>query len=117
MAVVGKVSKQLSNPNFYSESNFGRYFFIPGLKLDEVTKIVPPELDIACHNSLQNYTLSGPESVLEPFIQSLQKKGVYARSFKSFHVAAHSRYLQDIGPMFLEFAKSVCRYLFLECRA
>ncbi len=78
-----------------------------GMKIDELKNIIPSELDMACHNSSDNFTISGPKDIVEPFLKTLHEKGIYAKAIFTQNIAAHSRYLRNIGPSLQQFAKSV----------
>ena len=43
-----------------------------GMGVRDLQPILPPEIDIACHNSLDNCTISGPYAIVQAFIKQLE---------------------------------------------
>jgi len=52
---------------------------------------LPPSIDIGCHNSEDNVTLSGPSNDLEDYLETLKKRNVFVRTVNSNGIAYHSR--------------------------
>nr|QCW07584.1 fatty acid synthase 4 [Blattella germanica] len=78
------------------------YMAAVGLGHRELVKIVPPEIDIACHNSNSSSTISGPEETVKKFVEKLKSEGVFARVVNVSNIAYHSRYIKPAGPLLLE---------------
>lgn len=47
---------------------------VVGLGYQEIIKICPSGIEIACHNSSKNSTISGPAELVKKFIEQLQVK-------------------------------------------
>lgn len=52
---------------------------------------LPPSIDIGCHNSEDNVTLSGPAEDMENYLETLKKKNIFVRTVNSSNIAYHSR--------------------------
>ncbi|XP_041972480.1 fatty acid synthase-like isoform X2 [Aricia agestis] len=69
-----------------------------GLGHKEMSKLCPPEIEVACHNSAFSCTISGPADIMKEFLQSLNSKGIFAKEVPCSNIAYHSRYIADAGP-------------------
>lgn len=67
----GKASKE-------STTIFGAMAAV-GLNHREVAKILPSDVDIACHNSVDSTTVSGPAETVRLFVNDLAAKNIFAR--------------------------------------
>lgn len=47
-----------------------------GKGYNEIKGEIPPEIEVACHNSSTSCTLSGPTEVMEKYIGELKAKGI-----------------------------------------
>lgn len=52
---------------------------------------LPSNIDIGCHNSEDNVTLSGPADDMENYLETLKKRNVFVRTVNSNGIAYHSR--------------------------
>ena len=43
-----------------------------GMTVEDLKPILPSEIDLACHNSLNNCTISGPSAIVQDFIKKLE---------------------------------------------
>ena len=68
---------------------------------------LPEDIDVACHNSADNCTISGPEESIEKFVGELKKKEILAKAVNVSHIAYHSRYIKPAAPKLLEYLKKV----------
>lgn len=78
-----------------------------GLTYDKLKTRLPEDIDIACVNSCNNCTISGPVDSVRNFIDKLRVDDVFAREINSSHVPFHSRYVKDIGPVLLQYLQKV----------
>ena len=74
---------------------------LTGMGCDEMRKILPEGVHIACHNSNSNCTLTGLAESVNTFVQNLQREGVFARAVNVANIAYHSKYIEPAGPKFL----------------
>ena len=66
----------------------------------QISKMCPPEIDVACHNGPGSSTISGPADVMKEFVAVLTAKGVFAKEVPSSNIAYHSRYISVAGKIF-----------------
>lgn len=57
----------------------------------------PPEIEVACHNSAESSTISGPSEVMKEFVGKLTAQGVFAKEVPCSNIAYHSRYIAEAG--------------------
>ncbi|XP_063539374.1 fatty acid synthase-like [Cydia strobilella] len=62
-----------------------------GLSWEEAARRCPADIELACHNSLDSVTISGPLASMERFIEQLSADGVFVRMVNSSGVAFHSK--------------------------
>ncbi|KAK0166753.1 hypothetical protein PV327_004242 [Microctonus hyperodae] len=78
-----------------------------GLGYKDLKDICPPDIDLACHNSAESSTISGPAELIKAFVAKLQGHNIFAQEVPSGNVAFHSRYVTDVGPKLLKYLKEV----------
>ncbi|XP_041972223.1 fatty acid synthase-like [Aricia agestis] len=80
-----------------------------GLGYKEISKICPPEIDVACHNSAESSTISGPADIMAEFVTSLGLKGIFAKEVPCSNIAYHSRYIANAGPGLLKCMQDILK--------
>nr|XP_023019448.1 fatty acid synthase-like [Leptinotarsa decemlineata] len=78
-----------------------------GLSKEELLKILPEDIYIACQNSRTSMTISGPHESTNAFVKKLTDQGIFARLVKSADIAFHTKYIGDAGDLLLDFCKKV----------
>nr|QCW07585.1 fatty acid synthase 5 [Blattella germanica] len=78
-----------------------------GLGHARINKLVPPEIDIACHNSFDSCTLSGPVDIVNDFVEYLKSRNIFAKAVNVSNIAYHSRYIKPAAPLLLESLKQL----------
>ncbi|XP_076761887.1 fatty acid synthase-like [Xylocopa sonorina] len=80
-----------------------------GLSLEETKDLCPPDIDVACHNSSDSCTISGPAESMKEFLAKLQfqAKNIFAKEVACGNIAFHSRYIAGAGEKLLESLKKV----------
>ncbi|XP_025202473.1 fatty acid synthase-like [Melanaphis sacchari] len=73
-----------------------------GLSWEEANARVPSDIAVACHNSEDGVTISGPPDSIAKFVDQLKSEGVFAREVNSSGIAFHSWYIAAAGPLFKE---------------
>uniref|UniRef100_A0A8D8PTU4 Fatty acid synthase n=1 Tax=Cacopsylla melanoneura TaxID=428564 RepID=A0A8D8PTU4_9HEMI len=68
-----------------------------GLNYKDLTDL-PPSIDIACHNSDDNTTISGTEEDIIPYLEGLKARDVFYRVVNSGGIAYHSRQVKPLAP-------------------
>lgn len=78
-----------------------------GLSYKSIKSILPHDVDVACRNSAESCTISGPtKSVLE-FVDKLKLDGVFAKAVNVSNISFHSRYIQPAAPTLLKYLNEV----------
>jgi len=85
----GTNRKRVCNFLLVINSNLGRDIGV-GLTWEETLRRCPEGVVPACHNLLDNITVSGPPDSVNSFVAELQKEGVFTRPVNSVGVAFHS---------------------------
>ncbi|XP_045503125.1 fatty acid synthase-like isoform X1 [Colias croceus] len=78
-----------------------------GIGYAEIVKLLPPDIEVACRNSRESCTISGPAESMSQFVGELSAKGVFAREVPCSNIAYHSRYIADAGPGLLKYLSEV----------
>ncbi|XP_043250638.1 fatty acid synthase-like [Colletes gigas] len=78
-----------------------------GLGYDEIKGMCPPDIEVACHNSSDSTTISGPAESMKEFVAKLQANKIFAKEVPCSNIAYHSRYIADAGPKLLAYLKKV----------
>ncbi|XP_051173749.1 fatty acid synthase-like [Leptopilina boulardi] len=68
-----------------------------GLGYEEIKHICPSDIDVACHNSENNCTISGPADSMRAFVADLKGKNIFAKEVACSDIAYHSRYIAAAG--------------------
>jgi len=69
-----------------------------GMTWEEAHRRCPEGIVPACHNSLDNVTVSGPADSVASFVSELQNEGVFAKPVNSSGVAFHSSHMSLAAP-------------------
>lgn len=80
-----------------------------GLSKEQINKILPAEIYVACRNSSKSVTISGPEKETKTFLEKLQSEGIFAKPVDTGNIAFHSKYVSKAGKYLIEFLKSVIK--------
>lgn len=78
-----------------------------GLSREDIIKMLPEGIYVACDNSSSNVTLSGPEKPTRIFMEELQAKGIFVKLVNSGNITFHSKYIQEAADLFLDYLKEV----------
>nr|XP_032526695.1 fatty acid synthase-like [Danaus plexippus plexippus] len=78
-----------------------------GIGYQQVSKMCPPEIEVACHNGPDSSTISGPAEIMKEFVAELTKKDIFAKEVPCSNIAYHSRYIAEAGPGLLKYLKEV----------
>lgn len=72
-----------------------------GLGYKKIRTILPPGVEVACHNGPDSCTISGPAENVSKFVKELKGKGVFAKEVPTSNIAYHSKYISEMGPKLL----------------
>ncbi|KAF7995900.1 hypothetical protein HCN44_007007 [Aphidius gifuensis] len=78
-----------------------------GLGYREIKDLCPPDIQVACHNSPESSTISGPADSMKAFVTKLTAQKIFAREVLCNNIAYHSRYIAEAGPRLLRYLKQV----------
>lgn len=78
-----------------------------GLGYSEIKTLIPPEIEVACHNGPDSSTISGPADKMKAFVAKLVAQGIFAKEVPCSNIAYHSRYIAEAGPKLLKYLKQV----------
>ncbi|GJQ69352.1 hypothetical protein Trydic_g6479 [Trypoxylus dichotomus] len=78
-----------------------------GVGYNEAKDKIPPSIEVACHNSKDNCTLSGPTEDMEVYVKQLQEQGIFARLVNVSNIAYHSKYIKPAAPKLLEYLRQI----------
>ncbi|XP_057651186.1 fatty acid synthase-like isoform X1 [Diorhabda carinulata] len=80
-----------------------------GLSKEELKKILPEGVYIACQNSKNSLTISGPAEDIQSLVEKLSAQGVFTRLVKSSGIPFHTRYLKEAGDLLYKFCDNVLK--------
>jgi len=75
----------------------------------EAHKKLPDDIQVACHNSADSCTLTGPTESVNAYVKQLKQEGVFAKAVSVANIAYHSKYIAPAGPKLEEKLKHVNR--------
>ncbi|KAK0176607.1 hypothetical protein PV328_000726 [Microctonus aethiopoides] len=78
-----------------------------GLGYKDIKDICPPDIEVACHNSADSSTISGPAESIKTFVAKLKANKIFTQEVPCGNIAYHSRYIADAGPKLLKYLKEV----------
>lgn len=80
-----------------------------GLSKEELKKVLPPDVIIACHNGQTSVTISGLEKPTKDFVAKLTSQGIFAKAVQSAGIAFHSQYVGKAKEIHHEFIKPILK--------
>ncbi|RVE44003.1 hypothetical protein evm_011358 [Chilo suppressalis] len=80
-----------------------------GIGYEKVKDMLPEEIEVACHNSAESSTISGPADVMREFVTNLSAKGIFAKEVPCSNIAYHSRYVSKAGSKLLEYLSEIIK--------
>lgn len=78
------------------------------MELEDLKNILPNDIDIACHNNKNLFTVSGPIKSITNFVELLESKNIFAKYIAST-MPFHSRYIANAGPLLFEKLKEIIK--------
>ncbi|XP_049878856.1 fatty acid synthase-like [Pectinophora gossypiella] len=80
-----------------------------GIGYEKVVPLLPPEIEVACHNAPESSTISGPAGIMKEFVAQLTAQGIFAKEVPCSNIAYHSRYIAEAGPGLLKYLSEVIK--------
>lgn len=68
-----------------------------GVGYRKVVGMLPPGVEVACHNSPDSSTISGPEEIVRNFVEKLKSQGIFAKEVSAGNIPYHTRHIVPIG--------------------
>lgn len=78
-----------------------------GMGYNKIKDSLPPSIQVACHNSLDSCTISGPKNDILKYVDELRSNNVFAKEVSSGNIAYHSKYVANVGPKLLQKLETV----------
>ena len=69
-----------------------------GMSYSNTKSILPEGVEIACHNSNESCTISGPAKNIAAFVAELKSKNIFAKEVACSNIPFHSSYIAEMGP-------------------
>ncbi|KAG5668080.1 hypothetical protein PVAND_016035 [Polypedilum vanderplanki] len=76
---------------------------------DELKNMLIDGVEIACHNSSDSCTISGPSELIDVFVKKLKEKNIFAKKVQSSNIAYHSSYIAPAGSNLLQRLKTIIK--------
>lgn len=73
-----------------------------GLGYAKLKDMIPEDIVIACHNSNDSCTISGPSESVAKFVTKLKSENYFAKEVACSNIPYHSRYIAEMGPNLLQ---------------
>lgn len=99
MAAIGRYAnlKISSIKNLFLHTSL----LLIGKGYNEIKDSLPPNIQVACHNSSTSCTISGPAEDVNKFVQHLQEQKIFAKAVNVANIAYHSQYIAPAAPNLL----------------
>lgn len=68
-----------------------------GLGYRKIIGMLPPGVEVACHNSAESSTISGPSDTVLPFIEQLKAQGFFAKEVNCSNIPYHTKHIEPIA--------------------
>lgn len=78
-----------------------------GLGYNSIKSRLPHDIDVACHNSSENCTISGPTRSVIEFVEKLKSEKIFSKTVNVSNISFHSRYIQPAAPILLKYLNQV----------
>jgi fatty acid synthase len=80
-----------------------------GMSYKKLKTMIPDGVEIACHNSADSCTISGPAENVAKYVAELKAKNIFAKEVNCSRIPYHSSYIQEMGPNLLARLKDVIK--------
>ena len=72
-----------------------------GIGYSQLKPMLPEGVEVACHNSADSSTISGPAENVANFVKDLKSKNIFAKEVACSNIPFHSSYIAQMGPKLL----------------
>lgn len=66
-----------------------------------IKTMLPDTVEVACRNSSESCTVSGPEKPVRDFLNQMRKLKIFVKEVNSTGIPYHSRYIEEIGKILI----------------
>uniref|UniRef100_A0A336LXI7 CSON005087 protein n=1 Tax=Culicoides sonorensis TaxID=179676 RepID=A0A336LXI7_CULSO len=80
-----------------------------GVGYQKIKASLPDGIEVACHNSPDSCTISGPAQKVSEFVSNLKNQGIFAKEVPCSNIPYHSKYIQEMGPKLMEYLQKVIK--------
>lgn len=78
-----------------------------GLGYRKIIGMLPLGVEVACHNSADSSTISGPAETVRDFVEQLQAQGIFAKEVNSSNIPYHTKHISSIGDKLKKYLERV----------
>lgn len=78
-----------------------------GIGYRKIIGMLPPGIEVACHNSFDSSTISGPAKAVRDFVELLQSQGVFAKEVSCGEIPYHTKHIAPIGDRLRKYIERV----------
>ncbi|XP_011203074.2 fatty acid synthase [Bactrocera dorsalis] len=78
-----------------------------GMGYRKIINIIPDGIEVACRNSAESCTISGPAEDIAKFVEELKAKNIFAKEVPCSNIAYHSRYIAHMGPDLFKYLQQI----------
>lgn len=80
-----------------------------GVGYQKLRAMIPEGVEIACRNSADSCTISGPAENIAVFVDDLKRQKYFAKEVQCSNIPYHSSYIADLGPRLLARLRGVIK--------
>ncbi|CAG9806916.1 unnamed protein product [Chironomus riparius] len=73
----------------------------------QIKSMLDDGIHVACHNSADSCTISGPAEIVAQFVEKLKIQNIFAKELQCSNIAYHSPYINEFGPKLENVLKSI----------
>lgn len=73
-----------------------------GIGYSKLKNMLPEGVRIACHNSSDSSTISGPADKIAKFVEKLKSENYFAKEVACSNIPYHSEYIAEMGPNLMQ---------------
>lgn len=74
---------------------------------NQIKDELPENVEVACHNSPDSCTISGPAEDVKKYVQEVKDRNIFVKLVNVANIAYHSRYVRPAAPVLLKYLKEI----------
>lgn len=79
------------------------------MSYEELQEILPHDIQIACHNSVESCTITGPMKSVEMFVKEIKMKKIPVKIVDTSNIPFHSKIIKNCGPLWTEKLRQIIK--------